>query len=844
MNTLGNSGFSINNQFANQLGRGEGKTAENLRNQSGVTHTAKRTTVKKGGTIAEEGSQLSPAAREALKTQEQQHSDHVAEHGHELAQQAGLDVPADDHEQAELQRKRGYDRDQELLAEGPTADGKNYVMAAPDGTKQVMKVEDHDYLKKMDDADFTDAQVLDDIPPKNLEAANAVMDTQMAQGVSKVAVLKSDPKIDAVAETMEVAPAPHLAEPMDIRDNTNDPKNKPIQLELPLEMEQMAARKAAEDLASGNHQEEAMIAGGIPGGGPSVSAAAPKPEPQPQPVSQAMQDAQVETAQNEKILAKLEAGALEVGGKVIPQKDGYEAVRNNAQDRLFSAYEQLPDIAQQAIHRNIESVKQEFHEDPTNTSRYNRATPEEKAAIEANWFAQGASILAANPGYSLGAVGGDPKMKLDEANLKHLGDGARHYVIADAAFNKLAAAEAPPQGAGPQATAGAQAAAGAGKAEGPKNAQEAPTVIKTDGPFPTAEMPGTATTQSLKQFSDPLVEAQMKMARSQLNPGQKADLEQLEGDIAKIRSIYKEMNANPNDKELWAKSQNEVAGIQNRIGQVAGKYQQPGALQVTVDPKDGEVYTHLTWSNPQVSNELRQQGYQNMNYTLMSAPGKSDYQLTARPTDQYGRNDGTYVQYRVASDDPKKWQGVAAVVGNQYGVNGYHACVTDPNDPTLRTQLTPNAQAMSPGQTAAIKQALGDLKLNWPGGASVDPRAQQQAGQPQQPIAPGYMDYMRYAQQPNYGYYQQSWMPNYPTMPYMNNYANYQSYPPINYGGMNMGGWGNWGGMGMGGYGGMYGMGGGGLFGMGNGMDFTMKMFAVSSLISSISYPLMMFSMF
>ena len=120
-----NSGSFINQQFANQLGRGEGKTAENLRNQSGVTNTAKRTTVKRGGNIAEEGSNLSPAAREALRSEQAQHADHVAEHGQEMAHQSGLDVPADDHEQAELQRKRGYDRDQELLAEGPTSDMKS-----------------------------------------------------------------------------------------------------------------------------------------------------------------------------------------------------------------------------------------------------------------------------------------------------------------------------------------------------------------------------------------------------------------------------------------------------------------------------------------------------------------------------------------------------------------------------------------------------------------------------------------------------------------------------------------------------------------------------------------------
>ena len=120
------------------------------------------------------------------------------------------------------------------------------------------------------------------------------------------------------------------------------------------------------------------------------------------------------------------------------------------------------------------------------------------------------------------------------------------------------------------------------------------------------------------------------------------------------------------------------------------------------------------------------------------------------------------------------------------------------------------------------------------------------------------MDYIRYCQQPNMGAYPQVWMPNYPTAPYMNSYPN-MSYPPTNYGGMPGGGWNSWGGMGMGGMNGMdgmnnlYGMGGMGMgmgmygmggMGMGGGMDFTMKMFAVSSLINTISFPLMMFSMF
>ncbi len=826
--SVGNSGFNINQQFSNQIGRGEGKTAKNLRNQSGITNTAKKTTVKKGGTIAEEGSNLSPAAREALKSEQAQHAEHMAEHGQEMAHQTGLDVPADDHEQAELQRKRGYDRDQETMAEGLSSDGKNFKMASPDGTIQVMKVEDHEYLtQKMDDPDFTDAQILDDIPAKSLEAANAVMDTQMAQGVSKVAQLKTDPKIDAVAEQMEIEPMPKLVEPMDIRDTTNDPKMQPMQLELPLEMHQVAAEKAAAELASGNHQEEALIAGGLPGGQPQVSA----PKVEAEPMTRGMQDAQIETDQNDRILSKLEAGSLTVNGNEVSQRDGYEAVRNNAQERFMSAYEELPEVAQKAVNSHLDQVKTEFNEDPTATQRYRKASTEEKAEIESGWMAEASRRFVDDPGASIKAVGGDAALKLDAANLKHLDDGARHYQAAAQGVEKHT--EAAPAQATQQAKATEEAKATA-------TAEEAATVIKTDGPFATAEMPGTATTQSLKQFTDPLQEMQMTKARSQLNAGQKADLASLEGDVGRIRELFKEIHANPNDKAAVAAAQAEVAECQNRIGQVAGKYQQPGAMQVTFD-KDGEVCTHLSWRNNEVSNDLKQQGYSGMNYTMMSTIGKNDHQLTARPTDQYGQNDGTYVQYRAASDDPKRWQGVAAVIGNNHGMTGYHACTTSAEDPSLRIQLQGDPKGMHPGQQAVIKQCLGDTDLTWPGGASVDPKAPQQPGQPQQPIAPGYMDYMRYASGGNQGFgaYPQAWMPQQTTMPYMNHFPNYMSYPPVNYGGMPGGGWNSWGGMGMGGMNGMYGgmgMGMGmpgmyGMGGMGGGMDFTMKMFAVSSLV-------------
>ncbi|MBT9585409.1 hypothetical protein IV102_18855 [bacterium] len=272
---------NVNARFQTDLAKGDGTTAQNLKNHSGVTHTAKKTTVKKGGNI-EEGSNLSEAARQQLKSEQAQHADHMAEHGHEMAQQVGIEPHGDTPEQNELRSKRGYEREQEELADGPVADGK-VKLTSPEGKVQIMTVEDHSHLKTMDDPDVTDRRVLDDIPDANLNAANATLDTQMANGVSKVAVLKTDPKIDAVAETMHVDPLPNLVEPMGIVEPGNDKTTKPMPLEFPPEMEQIAAEKAARELASGDFQQEAILAGpgmGMPkmGSGPSSTPSRPTPE--------------------------------------------------------------------------------------------------------------------------------------------------------------------------------------------------------------------------------------------------------------------------------------------------------------------------------------------------------------------------------------------------------------------------------------------------------------------------------------------------------------------------------------------------------------------------------------
>lgn len=418
-----NNATHINQQFANKLASGQGSVADNLRSQSGVTQTAKKSTVGKGGRIQEEGSQLSPAAREALKSEQAQYADHVAEHGHEMAQQSGLDVPSDDYEEAELQRKRGYDRDQEFLAEGPTADGQSFVMASPDGTQQVIPVEDHQFLTtKMDDPDFTDARLLDDIPAQNLEAANSVMDTQLAQGASKVAVLKTDPKIDAVAEEMEIQPAPPLAEPMDILDCSNDPKLQPLSMELPDEVHQVAAEMAAAQLAAGE-QPEALIAGGMPGMDAS------QPVAGAEPIAAATADPALQKA--DELTAKFDKILDEREGRVAGYQPQIQRVISDSYDRMHQAGRQLPPEAREAINAIDKDIREHFLSIPGNKFDYDQQRMDSNWEDDSRhqwWEAHAAQKFAADPQAALKAIGADPEMKLDPALLKDLRDGSRQYL--------------------------------------------------------------------------------------------------------------------------------------------------------------------------------------------------------------------------------------------------------------------------------------------------------------------------------------------------------------------------------------------------------------------------------
>ena len=236
-------------------------------NTGSLATEAKSSVDEANGDDEGSGIQLSSAA---MSTLEAEHDKELAEHGSDLAQQAGLTQTNDQNETEGTQRKRGWDREQAELAEGK--DKKGFVeVSSNKGVKQLMTVEQHKNLSDMDDPDRTEHKVLSDIPEANVRAAGAMVEAQMSQGVSKVANMKSDPKVEDAAMEFEHKIAPPLAEPMDIKQPGNDKLSKPMSIELPPEQEQIAKDHAANQLASGHYEQEALMAGPGMNGNHAVS---------------------------------------------------------------------------------------------------------------------------------------------------------------------------------------------------------------------------------------------------------------------------------------------------------------------------------------------------------------------------------------------------------------------------------------------------------------------------------------------------------------------------------------------------------------------------------------------
>lgn len=111
-------------------------------------------------------------------------------------------------------------------------------------------------LAAYDDPDTVYQRVLEDIPEANAEAAERVVDAQMKQGVKKMSNLKSGPEAEQAGK-MEMRQA-KFSGPLDICDSQTD-RSLPLMLDIPDEMTEMAARVAADALASGELEQEGFL---------------------------------------------------------------------------------------------------------------------------------------------------------------------------------------------------------------------------------------------------------------------------------------------------------------------------------------------------------------------------------------------------------------------------------------------------------------------------------------------------------------------------------------------------------------------------------------------------------
>jgi hypothetical protein len=223
-------------QINQQIAKGPDlKTAENLR-QTGGTANTQRQTSKPGQKVVGEdagGLILSDAAQKSLQTS---HKEAIEGHEHELAHQAGLhETDGEGHEAQDLKMKRGYERDQEQKAEPnlwQNLPEGAVVVDSPEGVKQILRKEERKRLKTQDeDLEELEEELLGDIPQSNLEAAGKVMDTQLKQGVKKMANLKQLPEAREAA-LMQLKGADFMVEPLDIRDPGNQAV-VPLQLDFP-----------------------------------------------------------------------------------------------------------------------------------------------------------------------------------------------------------------------------------------------------------------------------------------------------------------------------------------------------------------------------------------------------------------------------------------------------------------------------------------------------------------------------------------------------------------------------------------------------------------------------------
>lgn len=212
-------------------------------------------TQKKEGSKLNEKSFLSEAAQKALDKAEATDAEQDA-HRANLKENAA-DV-ADDIALRNKTKKRGEDDDDKRVGSGQVKEKKSQtVFALDDGDEYEVTTTQAEGVKKMDGK--SPEEILAGMPEGARKASEATLDAQIkTKGTDKVADLKDDPKITAVAEQLDLDPAESLKESAVIAP-IKDAKNEPPMLQDDPNAERMAKEAAIKQMQSGGGPE-AMIA--------------------------------------------------------------------------------------------------------------------------------------------------------------------------------------------------------------------------------------------------------------------------------------------------------------------------------------------------------------------------------------------------------------------------------------------------------------------------------------------------------------------------------------------------------------------------------------------------------
>ena len=222
------SGNYFSDINVNRAAKGPG--AEELRSAQNVTGaTASNAKSSVGKT---DGVTLSPKAQHVHKSG---HEKQLEEHAADFAEMTGATFyEAEDAGRESDREVQNHDRnvEQEAL----------HQVVSPQGVVQQLTDEDNGRLKEMDSSLHCKLHLNSDVPRANFEAASKVMETRRPKDLAD---LKFGPEAEAAVQP-ELKPVGLHCEVMDITVQTT-----PMLVEIPEETHQMAARQAADMLASG-----------------------------------------------------------------------------------------------------------------------------------------------------------------------------------------------------------------------------------------------------------------------------------------------------------------------------------------------------------------------------------------------------------------------------------------------------------------------------------------------------------------------------------------------------------------------------------------------------------------